>query len=685
MEAQSIIVKEGKKSVSELLSEYQSIITKEPANPLGYVLAANIYFREESKALFEKAIKLSPNYAPAHIGLARYFMRYDHKDEAFEEYKIALSLAPKNKSLRKEAILAAVGSSKIKEAETIAGKDSNLRQEIIHALVDEGLIDQAEELMLTYGFNKQEGAAFLYLKGRILLAKGEKAGNQELIDQGTNLYLDSWRKDPAPLYHYKYVFPRRSLIQLLSKARRYSELENVLTKGLEIYPKEFSLYPELWKIAFSESKNNYQSIRNAVLIEVQSLLKNYPPSPSVYDAALQGYRMADAPEEVEKIRNLLLSDFPFSFQAQQIRQSLVIQEKNLEKRMILYEEFIQDFPNWPYAYQGYFRTAVELNVSNESLLKIAEEFLVKDKGDHSLQAVAEAFLDRKSYLDRVEKWIAASGKNPDLIENAWDVRILNLKAKLFLLQGKPNEAEKILLRLMNLEIPGLSNVDKGTTKFYLAEVYEAKKKSLEALGLCAEAYAQSQRYLVKAGDNFRRLYRQIYGTTKGMEQYLESKEKIYQSEEKVGGIGIERGTRIDEPAPDFELRSVEGKMVKLSSFSGKVVVLNFWATWCGPCNLELPHLQKLYEGIKHSNYATILTINTDENRALVEPFLRKNNYSFPVLYDDGYRTRFKVRGIPTTFIIDPSGRIRVRMVGFNPNEPLVPYLEELIEKFRIHK
>jgi len=684
LEEQSKIIAEGKKSITQLLSEYQSMIDKNPRSPLPYVLAASVYLREDSRPLYEKALAISPEYSLAQLGLARFFRRYEDNEKAFEYYQKAFR-SLKNKDIRREALRVAIAASDFAGAEQVAAEDRDLQREMVNILIDEGSINEAEKRLSMYGFDRDKKPASVYLKGRILYSKGERDNKPELISQGLDMLLDSWRLDPSPIYFYKIISSRRPLVYLLSKAGRRQDLKQVVVRGLEIYPKEFSLYPELWKITFAEAGENYVSARQSVSSEVEALLEKYPPDPALYRAAIEGYKMVDAPEAVEKTQQALLEQFPYSLPAQIVRQALIHQEKDLTKRMELFEKFIQDFPHYPYAYQGYFKTAVELEIPDEDLLKLAEAFLVKDRGDHSLQAVVEEFLKRKVYLDRVEKWLADSGKNPDLINNAWDVRILNLKAKLLLVQGKEEEAERILNRLTNLEVTGLSNVDKGTTKLFLAEVYEAKRDFPKALDLYAQGYAQSQHYLKEAGEKFQKLYRQMHAGEKGMEEFLSRHEQVYQSEQAVGAVGIERGTRLNEPAPDFSLKATDGRTVRLSSFKGKVVILNFWATWCGPCNLELPHLQEFYDKHKEHKDVALLTISTDENRALVEPFLRRKGYSFPVLYDDGLRTPFKVRGIPTTFIIDPSGRIRVRMVGFNPNEPLVPYLEKLVNEFMNQK
>jgi thiol-disulfide isomerase/thioredoxin len=122
-------------------------------------------------------------------------------------------------------------------------------------------------------------------------------------------------------------------------------------------------------------------------------------------------------------------------------------------------------------------------------------------------------------------------------------------------------------------------------------------------------------------------------------------------------------------APDFELERLSGGTVKLSELKGRVVLLNFWATWCGPCREEMPHLAKLYEKYRDQGLE-ILAITTDEksDRAKVAPFVAKYGMTFPVLYDVGVADAYGVNGMPTTVYIDAQGRTRYQTTGFNGDD-----------------
>jgi peroxiredoxin len=122
---------------------------------------------------------------------------------------------------------------------------------------------------------------------------------------------------------------------------------------------------------------------------------------------------------------------------------------------------------------------------------------------------------------------------------------------------------------------------------------------------------------------------------------------------------------VGSPAPDFRLMDLQGKPVALSDYQGKVVLLNFWATWCGPCRVEMPAMEALYRGMQ-SKGLEILAVSVDqEGTAVTRPFQEALGLSFPILHDQDYEVglTYGARTLPMTFAIDRKGVIRQLVFG----------------------
>lgn len=130
--------------------------------------------------------------------------------------------------------------------------------------------------------------------------------------------------------------------------------------------------------------------------------------------------------------------------------------------------------------------------------------------------------------------------------------------------------------------------------------------------------------------------------------------------------------------PDLEFAGAEGGSVRLSQLKGNVVLLNVWATWCGPCRMELPIVQRMYDRYSDRNFV-VLAVNVDADRKRVEPFMKRYNISLPIYFaapeDAGQMTAF---GIPTTFILAADRTLIDQAVGFSP--AVEERWKQLIEK-----
>jgi len=125
------------------------------------------------------------------------------------------------------------------------------------------------------------------------------------------------------------------------------------------------------------------------------------------------------------------------------------------------------------------------------------------------------------------------------------------------------------------------------------------------------------------------------------------------------------GIKLGEPAPNFQLPDLNGHLVTLSDLRGKVVLLNFWATWCGPCRVEMPAMEQLYHTFVREDFE-ILAVSIDaQGMVVTRPFQQEYHLTFPILHDPDYRVglTYGARSIPMTFLVDRQGVVRHQIFG----------------------
>jgi len=149
------------------------------------------------------------------------------------------------------------------------------------------------------------------------------------------------------------------------------------------------------------------------------------------------------------------------------------------------------------------------------------------------------------------------------------------------------------------------------------------------------------------------------------------------------------GTATDEAAadrieaPDFTVYTADGQPVKLSDFSGKPVIINFWASWCGPCKSEMPDFQKVYEA--YGDRVDFLMLNMtygDETIEVARTFVEESGYTFPVYFDTTLEAAslYGASTIPTTFALDRNGRVYSYAKAVLSEDALVSVLDKLLEE-----
>jgi thiol-disulfide isomerase/thioredoxin len=135
-------------------------------------------------------------------------------------------------------------------------------------------------------------------------------------------------------------------------------------------------------------------------------------------------------------------------------------------------------------------------------------------------------------------------------------------------------------------------------------------------------------------------------------------------------------------APPFSLPNINGKMVSLSDYKGKWVFVNFWATWCGPCVMEMPMLAKLHDTMKGQKFEMLAINMEDIEPDQVKKFTKDNKLPFTVLLDKNSKTgkTYSVDSLPTTYVVTPAGDVYTRAVGMREwdSDEVVKYFKDLV-------
>jgi len=321
--------------------------------------------------------------------------------------------------------------------------------------------------------------------------------------------------------------------------------------------------------------------------------------------------------------------------------------------------------------------------------------LAIDPRDHNLlNNLAYELARTKTDLDSAEDYSKSSielakeefkAKPWDITQERWDRNksqtignYLDTYGWIFYQKGEYPKALKQLTEAFNF-------IPEPTIEYHLGMAYYQVGQLDSSVSHLAFALGGQVEESQKAKADFEAVYLARYKSKLGLEELL-IRTRIHKIEEELKADSASASEVVGRPAQDFSLPDLDGNIHTLSDHREKVVVLDFWATWCQPCKMSLPLVDKAHLSSRDKG-AVFYGVNLEgtDKKELVRSFWNQKGYAFPVLMGgmmgNGIDKVYKVTGIPTTFVIDKNGIIRYRHIGYRENldQLLIKEIEGLLK------
>ena len=496
-----------------------------------------------------------------------------------------------------------------------------------------------------------------------------------------------------------------------SAKREYEQAVRYYEKAISADPSDTSYYMGKWEAQLR--KPDFEQEIPRIRVEIESLLgrdvKEKESRVNVLVASAKGYSLIGDDEGREKAEALIVAEFPERGEAMQILFRRAVSEKNKERQADMLEDLFARFPatrQWQFFSMAFRARALQQNVSGEKLLGLGRSWIDSSGEDYyqkisSIATVVAVLAERKTNLEQADALAddavkiantisansvlgpGAAQEDKDRYVNFLKELAHRSKGFVLLRRGKTDEAVRELNSALQ---PVIKEVEKNgfilwkdmdlrevgvrPRVLWLAELYEAQGDFERATKYLLAGFGDNELANKYIRERSLAIFKRLGRSDAAATAALSETERRYREmttpavnmkdEERKSLIA----NRVNLPAPDFQVTTLDKKVVKLSELKGKVVVLNFWATWCGPCVVEMPHFQKTARKYTGNPKVVFIAISIDDNRALVGPFLKRMGYTELVAYDGGMARSYQIVSIPTTLIIDRDSVIQYRDIGF---------------------
>jgi len=478
-------------------------------------------------------------------------------------------------------------------------------------------------------------------------------------------------------------------VAVLNWGSYYLELDRDFNLALKYMQDDFKNNPgvkeeylDSYLLAYSEL--HPESLDSLVNVELTELEKKKEFTEDNLTTLMEWYERTGKFDKSGKYKKLLSQKFPSNEHIQFAKYQEIQNETDIYKKKELADKFYTEFPDSKYS-QSVF-DLIAIHYRDSKLYPEALEFFKANKNKTSIFRFYS--VTQRMYKENADPIIALeiaklgvqrgeselknqSKKKPEyLTEKEWKEETeyyagLNFFSfgKALYLTGNKKDAESNLEKAVTLTQKEEGEIN----ELYVNAVFEygdkAKTKTI------IEDFIKNGKNTTPMIDVLKETYVSEKGSEDGFDNYLSTFKSfaLNSIKEKL------KAEMINEPAPDFTLGDLNGNKVSLSELKGKTIILDFWATWCGPCISSFPGMKKAVEKYAGDANVKFLFINSwervEDRKTSAHSFIKKNKYPFQVLmdYNDKVVGAYGVSGIPTKFIIDKNGNIRFKSIGFAGN------------------
>src|SRR5713101_2888435 len=342
------------------------------------------------------------------------------------------------------------------------------------------------------------------------------------------------------------------------------------------------------------------------------------------------------------------------------------------------EDYLRRFPDAPrklQVYRAIVESAVQLRDQRRAL-EYAERIIALRPGE------VEMMLFAVELLERVEK-TAGEGRPARTSQAEWDAEQKKLRMSVYLIRGRLQmERHDYAAAAADMET-SYRLLPSPTAALRLGEIAELRKDYSKAIEHYVAAFVlPDQAGLPVDRSEVRRklgnLWQLVHGSEAGLgERLLQAYDRL-----AVEPRPAESGRHNKGATAPFEFvlrRADDAAPVKLADWKGKVVVLNFWATWCLPCRELEPLFEQVGRQFENRSDVFFLAVNDDEDESRVKPYIDREKIRIPVVFSDGLDTLLDIHSLPTVIVLDRAGKIVYRAQGFDP-DGFAPGLSGAIER-----